>query len=362
MSTAESAAPVSNLSQHPHTNVQQVISHFPVTELFPVPERGTRVLPQDRPQEGSSQKEMQQEGTPEGAADKREPSVQSLLEQGYHVTVNRDVTQGHMEEFALEGRELHHSHPEVYHRRLLLLLLQVTQALLHLKTRGIQVADLDTHNILLTWAENEGGRDGLQKRNEGVNNRISNCERKDVGEKQVNDHLGKLGRLWMKWGAPRVVLNLPCPATTKSSQPGASLPIHLGRLLQHCLHLPEAKVSCTTSLPETSYSQGLLCLLSKILIPNNQLQLADTVPFLQALLWGPRASLFQHSLPDPTTVDNWLQVKRSLLLLKLAESGLFSDQLAVDWEDYLCLQYFSLTDPHTVLNATAKLGLHNAEI
>lgn len=92
---------------------------------------------------------------------------------------------------------------------------------------------------------------------------------------------------------------------------------------------------------------------------------------IQALLWGPRASLFQHTPststssstdPSTTTVHNWLQVKRSLLLLKLAERGLFSDQSGVDWEDYLCLQYLSLTDPHTVLSATAKLGLHSMEL
>lgn len=370
MSTAESAARVSHLPQHSHINVQQVIRYFPVTELVPIPERGRGGLPQDWPQEGSSQTEIQQEGALEGTAERRETSVQSLLKQGYHVTVSRDVTQGQMEEFVLEGRDLHRSHPEVYHRRLVLLLLQVTQALLHLKTHDIQVADLDPHSILLAWGENKDGRENLkerevgelQKRNEGVNNRISNCERKDTGENQENEHLGKLERLWMKWGTPRVVLTLPYPATTKSSQPTASHQFHLGSLLQHCLHLPEHQLRCTNTLPDTSYSQGLLCLLSQLLIPKSQLQIADVVPFLQALLWGPRASLFQHSLPDPTTVHNWLRVKRSLLLLKLAERGLFPDQLAVDWEDYLCLQYFSLTDPHTVLNATAKLGLHNAEI
>lgn len=313
---------------------------------------------------------MQQEGTPGGAADGREPSVQSLLKQGYHVTVNRDVTQGHMEEFVLEGRELHRSQPEVYHKRLVLLLLQVTQALLHLMTHDIQVADLDPHRILLAWAKNERDKEKLkvreigelQKRNEEVNNRISYCERNNIEEKQENEHLGKPEHLWMKWGTPRVVLTLPCTATTKSSQPATSHQIQLGRLLQHCLHLPEAQVSCINPLPDTTYSQGLLCLLSLLLSPENKLQMADIVPFLQALLWGPRASLFQHSLPDPTTVHNWLQVKRSLLLLKLAERGLFPDQSAVDWEDYLCLQYFCLTDPHAVLNATAKLGLHNAEI
>lgn len=370
VSTAESAAPVSHLPQHSHINVQEVISHFPVPELVPVPERERGALQKDWPQEGSNQTEMQQEGTPEGAADERQPSVQSLLKQGYHVTVNRDLTQGHMEEFVLEGRELHRSQPEVYHKRLVLLLLQVTQALLHLMTHDIQVADLDPHRILLAWAKNEGDKEKLkvreigelQKRNEEVNNRISYCARNNIGEKQKNEHLGKPEHLWMKWGTPRVVLTLPCTATTKSSQSATSHQIQLGHLLQHCLHLPEAQVSCINTLPDTTYSQGLLCLLSLLLSPKSQLQMADIVPFLQALLWGPRASLFQHSLPDPTTVHNWLQVKRSLLLLKLAERGLFLDQSAVDWEDYLCLQYFSLTDPHAVLNATAKLGLHNAEI
>ncbi|KAG5275817.1 hypothetical protein AALO_G00124890 [Alosa alosa] len=349
----------SPLPQHPHANVQQVVSHFPggpVTDLLLAPERERGTLSPNWPQGGSSQAEMQ-----------REPSVLSLLKQDYHVTVSRDVPQGDLEGFVLEGRALHSSHPEVYHRRLVLLLLQVSQALLHLMTHGIQVADLDPPSIRLSWAENDGGIEKLKRRetgesqesNEGVNKRRNNCERKDTVEKQEDKHLGNLENLWMKWGTPRVVLTL-CPSTTNSSQPVTSHQIKLGRLLQHCLHLPDAHRSCT--LPDSPYSEGLMCLLSQLLIPENQLQMTDTAPFLQALLWGPRASLFQHSLHNPTTVHNWLLVKRSLLLLKLAERGLFSDQSSVDWEAFLCLQYFSLTDPHTVLNATAKLGLHHTEI
>ncbi|XP_062412891.1 inactive tyrosine-protein kinase PRAG1 [Sardina pilchardus] len=360
--STESGNAISPLLQYPHANVQQMLSHFSgvsVKALLLAPEREIGTLAPDWPQGGSSQAEMQ-----------REPSVLSLLKQDYHVTVSRDVTQGDLEQFVLEGRALHSSHPEVYHRRLALLLLQVTQALLHLQTHGIQVADLDPHSIRLSWAENDSGRLKLKTRgieepqesSEGVNKRKNNCERKNTVEKQKNELLGNLENLWMTWGTPRVVLTLLSPSTTKPSQPVTSHQIQLGRLLQHCLHLPETQKSCTNSLPNSPYSEGLLCLLSQLIVPEHQLQMTDTVPFLQALLWGPRASLFQHSLPDPTTVHNWLLVKRSLLLLKLAERGLFSDQSSADWEDYLCLQYFSLTDPHTVLNATAKLGLHHSEI
>lgn len=330
-------------------------------------EKGGRGLAPEWPQEGSSLIEMEQEGS----SDEREHSVLSLLREGCCVSISRDLTQGSLDEFVLEMSSLHGSRSEVYHRRLVLLLLQVTQALQHLKTYGIQVTDLEPHNILLAWAENEGGREKFKRKEPVVesqetneNQRMNNCEsgnEKNTEEELEREHGGKLEHRWRRWGTPRVVLT-QCLSTTKTSQPITSHHIQLGLLLQHCLHLPEASTSCTTAPPDSSYSQGLLRLLSQLLVPENKLQMADTVPFLQALLWGPRASLFQHSLPNPITIHNWLLVKRSLLLLKLAERGLFSYQSAVDWEDYLCLQYFCLADPDTVLNATAKLGLHNTEL
>ncbi|XP_053713326.1 uncharacterized protein peak3 [Synchiropus splendidus] len=71
--------------------------------------------------------------------------------------------------------------------------------------------------------------------------------------------------------------------------------------------------------------------------------MADMAALLQVLLWGPRAPLLHHR--SSSTTHNWLMVKQALLVMKLAERGLTQDQSVVDWEDYLCLQYISSTDP-----------------
>ncbi|XP_007577274.1 uncharacterized protein LOC103155503 isoform X3 [Poecilia formosa] len=104
------------------------------------------------------------------------------------------------------------------------------------------------------------------------------------------------------------------------------------------------------------YRTGLLHL-SSLLQSENGPQMTDIIAMLQVLLWGPRVSLSGHGgSSSVTAVQNWLTVKRALLVMKLAEVGLIQDQPGVDWEDCMCLKYLPFTDSETVMGAAMQLS------
>ncbi|KAK7889663.1 hypothetical protein WMY93_025223 [Mugilogobius chulae] len=77
----------------------------------------------------------------------------------------------------------------------------------------------------------------------------------------------------------------------------------------------------------------------------------NMVSVLQAVLWGPEASLIKDN--GMSTMHSWLVVKRALLVMKLAEKCV--DQTALDWEDILCLQYVAFTEPDAMVNEASQL-------
>lgn len=166
---------------------------------------------------------------------------------------------------------------------------------------------------------------------------------------------GKIQRLWRTHGSPRVVLtplsapSVPNPLTSIKSQ--------IGALIQHCLNSRDSLTPLDSgpNLSLSSHRRGLLYLASRLQSERSGPQMADMAAMLQVLLWGPRVPLFNHRGSMATTVHNWLTVKRALLVMKLAERGLIQDQSALDWEDCMCLQYLSFTDPETVLSMTSQL-------
>lgn len=271
------------------------------------------------------------------------------------MTVLRDFPQGTLEDFVQAERSLHCSLPDVYERRVCLLMLQLALGLQHLENHSAKHVELSPQRIMLVWLQPKSK--GLVEKDEdpkGVErNRF--CINSNYAESPdtlyENRTIIRVHTLWEKCGTPRVVIS-HTKVQGKSSQ-ATSNGNQLGALLNHCLHLN------TGVHQNTKYTAGLLYLINQLTGENPRLQMAEIAGVLQALLWGPQAGLFEKNQPNTTVLYNWLMVKRSLLVLKFAEKGLLLKQQDFNWEEYLCLQYFAFTEPEMVLKTTAQLGLYN---
>ena len=274
------------------------------------------------------------------------PSVQSLLQKGLSVGVERDLPHATLEDFVQVNSSLQSTDCEAYDRQVCALLLQILLGSQHLYDIGATAAELRPQGILLVWPyrDNEEGedKDDSEMKSGFTTNR-------KIKEGKTEKGIQMLCRTH---GSPRVVL------TPVSSAPIPHLSTYIktqiAALIEYCLHSQE---SLASALSKSSYRRGLLFLGSLLHSDSRGPQMADMVALLQVLLWGPRASLLNQSSSLTTAVHNWLTVKRALLVMKLAERGLIQDQSALSWEDCMCLQYLSFTDPETVLSVTSQLSL-----
>ncbi|KAL6107755.1 uncharacterized protein ACO6RY_18461 [Pungitius sinensis] len=268
-------------------------------------------------------------------------SVESLLQEGLSVSVERDLPRATLEDFVQDGSSLRGPDRFEYDRRACALLLQVATASRHLCDigGGTAVAELRPRGIFLVWPSGEGGgSEASRTRGE--------TEWGKTGGK------GAIQMLWGTHGCPRVVLT-PLPSARSVPNAAAHVESQIGALIRYCLHSQDAPTP-PDSAPRPSMSslrRGLLHLSSGPRSESSRPRAADLAAGLQVLLWGPRGSV-------TTAVHNWLTVKRALLVMKLADRGLIQDQSPPDWEDCMCLQYLSFTDPETIMSAT---GLLNAE-
>lgn len=342
--------PVSDISM-PHPNIEQRVVHFPQCTATDQTSTSQHAQTTSEPSHGDTTEVCQQQ------------TVADLLEKGFSVTVVRDFPLGTLEDFVEEGHSLHSTLPEVYERRLCLLALQLVQGLQQLG--HFKVRELKPQSVTLVWppitskvadtreypsemkkvrdVDTSEGTPGITVSKEQIHNKGTKSEICQT--------------LWEKWGTPRVVLK--SHFEDEVFQEAASQEFQLGTLLMYCLHLTEDCSSVWKLPQDTPYTPGLLWLVTQLTSEKPGLLLADVAGVLKALLWGPRQGLFQQNQLESSVFSNWLLLKRSLLVLKLAEKGLFQDQYGLDWEDYLCLQYLSLTDPKTMRSITERMGLHD---
>lgn len=305
-----------------HLNIEQGLVHFPqCTAITPASQS---VSPE--PSHGGSTEACQ------------EQTVFSLLEEGVSVTVQRDFPLGTLEDFIEEGHSLHCTHPEVYERRLCLLILQLVMGLQHLG--NVVHQELKPQSCMLVWPSVPLKADSRE-----YLSGIKNCGITVNGKMK--------DEMWQKWGTPRLVLSSSFEDEVFKEE--TSQEHQLGSLLRYCLHLTDVN---SPVCQDTPYSPGLLWLVTQLMSEKPGIAMADVASVLQVLLWGPRKGLFQQNQLDGSLFPNWLFVKRSLLVLKLAEKGLFQDHHGLDWEDYLCLQYLRFTDTETIHRITTHMGLH----
>ncbi|XP_053286413.1 inactive tyrosine-protein kinase PRAG1 [Pleuronectes platessa] len=278
-------------------------------------------------------------------------SVQCFLQRGHSVSVERDLPHVTLEDFVQESRCLQSAERLLYDRQVCVLLLQIITGAKHLYNIGATAAELRPQEIFLVWPC--GARDETENKLDGsseARRSLKTSRLKEEREWETLEGKGRIQMLWRRQGSPRVVLN---PHSV--SHPVSSINSQIGALLQFCLSSQESSAS---SLSTSSYRRALLHLSSLLQNGSSGPQLADMVALLQVLLWGPQVPLLNHS--GPTTagaVHNWLTIKRALLVMKLAERGLIQDQSALDWEECMCLQYLSFTDPEAVVSVTSQVGL-----
>ncbi|XP_041964972.1 inactive tyrosine-protein kinase PEAK1 [Alosa sapidissima] len=304
------------------------------------------------------------------------------------VVITREVPFQTVADFVREGRERHTHSPDLYERQVCLLLLQLCSGLEHMKPFHVTHCDLRLENLLLVHCQpgNPWNLDVPNGEPNNNNNAFSAGTGANAGQ----------GALANACPARLIISNF-----AQAKQKGAALAQHqataaaadairdhsrlapeivtatqyrkcdefqTGILIYEMLHRanpfeesPELKEReySTADLPplpvRSLYSQGLQHLAALLLNanPSERIQMAEARACLQCLLWGPREDLFQalSASPGPghrqATLQNWLDLKRTLMMIKFAERSL-DTVCGVSLEDWLCCQYLAFSTPDSL--------------
>ncbi|KAG7473839.1 hypothetical protein MATL_G00100240 [Megalops atlanticus] len=372
-----------------HFNIQQDCGHF----LADVP---ARLLPWEEEEEDDDEDEEEEEGEGKKEPSEKGPKVpmpptapttrkkkELQAEPGHEgqpegpaghmgaagklrsrvVVITREVPFQTVADFVREGVGRHSRNPDLYERQVCLLLLQLCSGLEHMKPYHVTHCDLRLENLLLVHCQpgNPWNLDVLEPNNNASTTSaacparliISNFSQAKQKTQLVDPEVLKdQSRL-----APEIVT---------ATQYKKCDEFQTGILIYEMLHQPnpfeetpelkEKEYTCADlpPLPARSlYSQGLQQLASLLLNanPSERIQISEARACLQCLLWGPREDLFQalSASPGPghreATLQNWLDLKRTLMMIKFAERSLDTG-CGVSLEDWLCCQYlaFSTTD------------------
>ncbi|KAM9848922.1 inactive tyrosine-protein kinase PRAG1 [Aulostomus maculatus] len=269
-------------------------------------------------------------------------TAESCLLEGQSVSIERDLPQATLEDFVLES-SLERS---VYDRQVCVLLLQILMGSQQLYQISASAAELRPQKIFLVWPNKETEEENkLQQDTSEVEGSSKETE---LGRTTLQS---RIQMLWTSQGSPRVVLT----PLSSVPRPLAFIKHQMRELIQYCL-VPQR--SSAESRSKSPYRRGLLYLASLLQDESNRPRMEEMLSMLQVLLWGPRLFLFNHRGSTTTeAVHNWLTLKRSLLVMKLAEQGLIQDQSVLDWEDCMHLQYLSCTAPEAVASVSSQLCL-----
>ncbi|XP_065589651.1 inactive tyrosine-protein kinase PEAK1 isoform X2 [Cyrtonyx montezumae] len=340
-------------------NIQQDCGHF----LAEVP---VRLLPWedsdapevDEEQEEEQEPELKNGGPPSSteALQKDSSSNQGTMSKPRSrvVVITREVPYLTVADFVRESAPRHAKSPDLYERQVCLLLLQLCLGLEHLKPYHITHCDLRLENLLLVHSRPGGSPLSSESVEPSPNTAcparliVSNFSQAKQKSHMVDPEvLRDQSRL-----APEIIT---------ATQYKKCDEFQTGILIYEMLHLPnpfdenpelKEKEYTHADLPKipcrSLYSQGLQQLASCLLNPNpsERILISEAKGILQCLLWGPREDLF-HALSassNPARKDavlqNWLDIKRTLLMIKFAEKS-FDRDCGVILEDWLCCQYLA---------------------
>ncbi|TMS05014.1 Inactive tyrosine-protein kinase PEAK1 [Larimichthys crocea] len=304
------------------------------------------------------------------------------------VVITREVPFQTVADFVREGVARHAHNPELYERQVCLLLLQLCSGLEHMKPYHVTHCDLRLENLLLVHCQpgNPWNLDILEpNNNSNSSSNISGATSASAAAAAANatcparliisnfsQAKQKSTLMTANPGTLRDQSRL-APEIVTATQYRKCDEFQTGILIYEMLHrpnpfeeTPELKEREYTwadlpPLPVRSlYSQGLQQLARLLLTvnPSERIRMSEARACLQCLLWGPREDLFQAlgcsstgpmsgatSSQREATLQNWLDLKRTLMMIKFAERSLDA-ACGVSLEDWLCCQYlaFATTD------------------
>ncbi|NWU69933.1 PRAG1 kinase, partial [Pterocles burchelli] len=310
-----------------HCSIQRLIGRF--TDHFPP----DLLLP------GSSGEQNQSSLREEPARLATRPVLQVLL--------SPEVPYQTLASFVKGSQGLHRTSPGHYERLACLLLLQVCMGLEHLQVQNAGQGDLRPENLLLVrcpclpWSQHgKEAAPGLALPRLLISSFFKvKDKRRPCSTSQEQD--------WTE--------GLAAPAADE---------LNVGVLIYHILHvdisLENALGFRSNRLPEipsqSIYSTGLKRLATLLLHrdPCKRVSMGQARSILQVLLWGPRQELFARSKKTLTLLRSWVEVKRTLLLLKFAENSAGAGA-SPGLEEWLCCQYFKDVTEHTLYQVTQAL-------
>ncbi|XP_075718024.1 inactive tyrosine-protein kinase PRAG1 [Rhinoderma darwinii] len=327
----------SNLSLPVHFNIQQDCGHF----LATVP---SSLLHPSEKSKGSSTNETSQ-------------AVGLSSEEDCVVVITREVPYRTTADFVKESVSSNKIQPEIYERQVCLLLLQLCNGLEHLKEHAIIHRDLCLENLLLVHCQTTPDKikDGKYVPRLIVSNFSKAKQRPGSEDSKLKRDKTRL--------APEIMA---------ASQYKKFDEFQTGILIYELLHQPNP-FEARSSLHEHEYSQKDLPPLRNLSVysrglqhlahllleadPIKRIRISEAKRILQCLLWGPRKDLtdqpFSHEEALHCALQNWIDMKRALLMMKFAERALEPEH-KISLEDWLCCQYLASADP-CYLYKTLKL-------
>ncbi|NXQ48389.1 PRAG1 kinase, partial [Catharus fuscescens] len=278
------------------------------------------------------------------------------------VVITREVPSQTTADFVRDSVMLHQAKPELYERRVCFLLLQLCNGLEHLKEHGIIHRDLCLENLLLVPCKPlmscVKAKDDTHLPRLIISNFLKAKQKTGTGDSKLKKSQARL--------APEIV---------SASQYKKFDEFQTGILIYELLHQPnpfEEKVHLREqeyssedlpAIPSLSiYSRGLQQLAHLLLEadPIKRVQITEAKWMLQCLLWGPRKDLMEQPLSHEKTLcqvlQNWLDMKRALLMMKFAERAVDTER-SIELEDWLCCQYLASAEPVSLLHTLKLLQL-----
>ncbi|XP_054623417.1 inactive tyrosine-protein kinase PEAK1 [Dunckerocampus dactyliophorus] len=368
-----------------HFNIQQDCGHF----LADVP---SRLLPWDEEEAEEEEEEVEDEKE-DGEVQTESPNGESgesstgVAMSGAGrlrsrvVVITREVPFQTVADFVHQGVSQHTQNPELYERQVCLLLLQLCSGLEQMKPYHVTHCDLRLENLLLVRCQ--PSPDTLEPNNNNNNGRNSTSTTHVTSPARLiisnfSRAKQKSALMTADPGALRDHSRL-APEIITATQFRKCDEFQTGILIYEMLHqqnpfedTPELKEREYTwadlpPLPVRSlYSRGLQQLARLLLTvnPSERIRMSDARASLQCLLWGPREDLFLalgcgSSGPVTTaTLQNWLDLKRTLMMIKFAERSIDS-ACGVSLEDWLCCQYLAFATTESLSRVVHILQQQN---